>query len=182
MLSFREERNTERDFYTLVLDNGRDFKANVPYRLSFTFSGVMGNSSGLYYSSYVSVQGQTVGLAATQLLPTYARSVFPCFDEPEFKATFFASIARRTDTGRNYSTEFNTALIKSVVDPKDERWTVDVYGATPVMSTYLVSLVMTDFEALTEKIDLGKCPPLSLIVSTVSSLVTDCVYSVLPCH
>ncbi|KAL8571827.1 hypothetical protein ACOMHN_053985 [Nucella lapillus] len=158
MLPFHVEENTTLEFYTLVLDNGLKFKANVHYRLSFTFSGVMGISDvfGFNRVNYVSDEGLTVHLAFTQFQTNYARSVFPCFDEPGFKATFSASIARRTNTGRKYSTLFNSPLIISEVDPKDPQWTVDVYGPTPVMSTYLVALVVSDFEALTTNIDLGK--------------------------
>ncbi|KAF5302442.1 hypothetical protein FQR65_LT08532, partial [Abscondita terminalis] len=52
-------------------------------------------SEGLFRSSYINtVTGEKKWFIASQLRPNLARKVFPCFDEPAFKATFLVSIVR----------------------------------------------------------------------------------------
>src|SRR5262249_58142905 len=43
---------------------------------------------GFYRSTYIDEAGARQVLAATQFEAPHARAAFPCFDEPEFKATF----------------------------------------------------------------------------------------------
>ena len=52
-------------------------------------------------------------LATTQMEPTYARQVFPSFDEPALKATFTVTLVRRTDTGRHYISLSNMPNVSS---------------------------------------------------------------------
>ncbi|VDK84431.1 unnamed protein product [Litomosoides sigmodontis] len=47
---------------------------------------------GGFYKTQYSINGQTRFLALTQLQPTDASRLLPCFDEPEMKATFRISI------------------------------------------------------------------------------------------
>ncbi|KAK2701143.1 hypothetical protein QWA68_000627 [Fusarium oxysporum] len=48
--------------------------------------------TGLYHASYETDDGVKHRIAATAMEPTYAREVFPCFDEPSMKAEFTLSI------------------------------------------------------------------------------------------
>lgn len=36
-------------------------------------------------------------MIASKFQPTYARQAFPCFDEPDFKATYDITLAKPTD-------------------------------------------------------------------------------------
>ncbi|XP_031788189.1 uncharacterized protein LOC100124285 [Nasonia vitripennis] len=91
---------------------------------------------GFYRSSYKVGKG-TRWLAATHLEPVGARRLFPCFDEPALKATFDISV----DVPENYKAVSN-------MPPKSPRksglWE---FERTPVMSTYLVAVVVSDFES-----------------------------------
>lgn len=51
--------------------------------------------TGIYRSTYVE-NGIEMRFATTQLQPTYARRAIPCFDEPEYKATFELQLIRDT--------------------------------------------------------------------------------------
>ncbi|GLG93877.1 Aminopeptidase 2 [Gryllus bimaculatus] len=63
------------------------------YEISMFFAGPLRRDMyGFYLSSYTNEKGEQIQLAATQFQPTYARRAFPCFDEPNFKATFSLNV------------------------------------------------------------------------------------------
>lgn len=62
------------------------------YYLQFTYSGSFGSLTGLYLTQYVEKSGTQRYAAVTQMEPTYARQMVPCFDEPEFKAIWSLKI------------------------------------------------------------------------------------------
>ncbi|VDM57201.1 unnamed protein product [Angiostrongylus costaricensis] len=58
-------------------------------QLGIEFKGeVLADMSGLYISTHTDSFGRRLQSAVTQFEPTDARKMFPCFDEPNFKATF----------------------------------------------------------------------------------------------
>lgn len=94
---------------------------------------------GFYQSSFSDAEGNPKTIATTQFESTYARKAFPCWDEPDLKATFDITvvapaganaIANSAETGRTTS----------------EDGTVITFATTMVMSTYLVAFVIGDIE------------------------------------
>src|SRR4029078_5000680 len=60
-----------------------------PARLVLRFGGEVSRGLlGYYRSTFVDESGVQRVLARTQFEAPHARRAFPCFDEPEFKATF----------------------------------------------------------------------------------------------
>ncbi|XP_077977826.1 aminopeptidase N-like [Glandiceps talaboti] len=134
----------EYDFLLIQLDSAL-FPNNL-YELSLTYSGPLNSSDetgrhvGLYQSSYEN-DGETRYLVSTQMEPTYARRVFPCFDEPSFKATFDIEIHHRV--GRTAIS--NMPSIRNETDIPTG-WNTVFFNTTVVMPTYLVAMVVSDFE------------------------------------
>lgn len=110
--------------------------------LALAFTGRLRDDlRGLYR---IRVDGTTAGaasrwLAATQFEGTYARLMFPCFDEPQYKATFdLAVVAENGMTAIS-----NGPLLRDEPGPGLERHTL-TFATSPRMSTYLVALAIGD--------------------------------------
>ena len=103
---------------------------------------------GYYRSTYVDESGRSRVLAATQFEAPHARRAFPCFDEPEFKATFDVTLV------------VADGLLAISNGPEISRESLGDgrvrirFGTTIPMSTYLVAWVVGPLE-LTEPVDAG---------------------------
>jgi puromycin-sensitive aminopeptidase len=103
---------------------------------------------GFYRSTFVDEAGADRVLAATQFEAPHARAAFPCFDEPEFKATFAITLV------------VADGLLALSNGPEIDReklpdGNVRVrFGTTIPMSTYLVAWVVGPLE-VTEPVDAG---------------------------
>jgi len=113
-------------------------------RLRMQFSGVLNEQlAGLYLSKTSKRR-----YAVTQFEATDARRAFPCFDEPALKATFeIAAVIGRGDTAIS-----NSPIASDTPGPGARTHTV-TFAPTKRMSTYLVALLVGDFECLDDSID-----------------------------
>lgn len=108
------------------------------YRLSLRFEGLLNDKlRGFYRSSFTDKAGKKHWLATTQMEPSDARRMFPCFDEPEYKATFTLTANIAPDV----VALSNSPIAQETVDAKTKRKTVR-FEETPQMSSYLLALVV----------------------------------------
>jgi len=101
---------------------------------------------GLYLSTYLDAQRETHRLATTQFESTDARRAFPCFDEPEAKATFALTveIPDSCQAVSNYPI--------TMEEPADTTgWRRVTFAQTMKMSTYLLALVVGHLEFTPEQ-------------------------------
>ncbi|RLU27560.1 hypothetical protein DMN91_001364 [Ooceraea biroi] len=120
------------------------------YILYLRFVGALNDKPyGFYRSSYTDEAGNTVWFAGTNFIPTHARAAFPCWDEPALKATFKIAIKHRYD----YTAISNMPVFEvSEIDEDDGKvWTY--FGESPVMSTYLVGFLVSDFRNISNSDD-----------------------------
>ncbi|PIC54856.1 hypothetical protein B9Z55_003937 [Caenorhabditis nigoni] len=110
---------------------------HIVLKIKYT-SQMKSDLQGLYFSTHLGADGKKTKSAATQFEPTFARKMLPCFDEPNFKATFQVSIIRnshhiaRSNMNLLLSKEYKNGLIK------------DEFEKSVKMSTYLLAVAVLD--------------------------------------
>jgi aminopeptidase N/puromycin-sensitive aminopeptidase len=113
-------------------------------RIGLKYSGPLAEGlRGLYLT-----KTKRRAYAVTQFEGTYARMMFPCFDEPGYKATVDLSVmADNGDTAIS-----NGKIIKDVPVQGTNRHQI-TFSTSTKMSTYLVALAVGDWQCLARTVD-----------------------------
>ncbi|XP_044259024.1 uncharacterized protein LOC123007677 [Tribolium madens] len=128
-------------------NSGEILQINLPtpldqneYNLTLTYYGNVNiyDLQALYKSSYKN-GNQTEYFVVTHLHPMHARRLFPCFDEPDFKATFELTVTYP----RGYTVLSNTSPKKKNTISNDSILETIEFEISPKMSTYLFALVIS---------------------------------------
>ena len=123
-----------------------------PATLHLSFNGILNDKlHGFYRSTFTDDGGTEHVIATTQMESTDARRAFPCWDEPELKATFEITLVV-DDSLAAYS---NGAVVEESPEPDGKRRIR--FATTMVMSTYLVAFVVGPLEA-TEPLHVNGVP------------------------
>ncbi|XP_043263410.1 putative aminopeptidase-2 [Colletes gigas] len=139
LLNIDRSYTTEKyDFLTIVLSEQLPLGSKIT--IAIKYSGSLNEEMrGFYRSSYTTSNGDTRWLAATHLEPVGARKLFPCFDEPAMKANFTMQVTLE----KGYNAISNMPIEKSTTIGNGGLGIK--FQETPKMSTYLVALVVSDF-------------------------------------
>lgn len=112
--------------------------------INLEFQGILNDRLLGFYRSQYKQGKKTKYLATTQFEAADARRAFPCWDEPQTKATFDISII-----AENKFTAISNMPVKS--KKKIGSKTIYKFYKTPIVSTYLIYLGVGEFEFLTGK-------------------------------
>ena len=126
----------------LVVHLTGSLQAGSVYEMDSEFEGELADDlAGFYRSEYMDGDVKKV-LATTQMQSTDARKSFPCFDEPAMKATFNITLIHPSNL-----MALSNMLPKgdSVPLTEDPTWNVTEFHSTPVMSTYLLAYIVSEF-------------------------------------
>ncbi|XP_046969043.1 puromycin-sensitive aminopeptidase [Vanessa cardui] len=94
---------------------------------------------GLYRSKYLTPGGEERYAAVTQFEATDARRCFPCWDEPAIKATFDITLEVPADR-----VALSNMPVKDEIIKEDKK--IMEFDTTPIMSTYLVAVVVGEYD------------------------------------
>lgn len=122
------------------------------WKLFTEFSGslVQPSLEGFYRSKWTDDAGVDHWIATTQFEATHARRAFPCWDEPQIKATFDIELVvdenlTALSNGRiKSSTHFDDGIRYITAGPTKKLVT---FHTTPKQSTYLVAYCIGEFES-----------------------------------
>lgn len=123
-----------------------------PLTFQASFAGVLNDDlRGFYRSTFVDEAGVEQTIATTQFQSTDARRAFPCWDEPDMKATFDVTLVVDADlTAVSNGGEVDRA-------PCDDGKVAVRFAQTMKMSTYLVAFVVGPLD-VTEPAMAGSTP------------------------
>jgi aminopeptidase N len=110
-----------------------------PHKLSIVYSGkIVPQAHGLYYADYSTTAGKR-RMLVTQFEPTGARRMFPCWDEPVFKA----SIQLSAELPASFRAVSNMPMTRE--EPAGEGKKKVFFAPSPKMSSYLAALIAGEF-------------------------------------
>ncbi|KAK7311962.1 hypothetical protein RJT34_10461 [Clitoria ternatea] len=119
-----------------------EFQEKIPVGLgvlAIQFEGILNDKMKGFYRSAYEYNGEKKNMAVTQFEPADARRCFPCWDEPACKAAFKITL----DVPRELVALSNMPVVQ---ENKDGNLKTVWYQESPIMSTYLVAVVVGLFD------------------------------------
>lgn len=116
--------------------------SKVSFETSFT-GAHNDQMAGFYRSSYKATDGSKQYMGVTQFESTDARQCFPCWDEPNLKATF--DVILNVDPSHVALSNMN-AISEKYTLKDGKTYKAVAFATTPIVSTYLIAFCVGEFE------------------------------------
>ncbi|XP_026673854.1 aminopeptidase M1-like [Ceratina calcarata] len=121
------------------------FEKDHHYSLQIKYAAILRNDGKGFYMSMMRTNGSTGYVVTTNFEPTGARLAFPCWDEPAYKAKFTISLTHN----KTLQALSNTEVLKK---EEENGMITTTFKQTPLMSTYLVAFVLSDYQFKEDKV------------------------------
>lgn len=140
--------STDNETATLIFD--QELPAASCGVLKISFAGELNDKmKGFYRSKYFTPSGEERYAGVTQFEATDARRCFPCWDEPAIKATFDIALIVPQDR----------VALSNMPEIQEEKLENNLrrirFDRTPIMSTYLVAVVVGEYDYVEGKSEDG---------------------------
>uniref|UniRef100_A0A0E0M0C9 Aminopeptidase n=1 Tax=Oryza punctata TaxID=4537 RepID=A0A0E0M0C9_ORYPU len=109
--------------------------------LAMSFNGTLNDQMRGFYRSKYEYKGETKNMAVTQFESVDARRCFPCWDEPSFKAKFKLTLEVPSELVALSNMPIANEKIAGPIK-------IVEYEESPLMSTYLVAIVVGLFDCI----------------------------------
>lgn len=130
---------------------------------------------GFYRSKYNTLDGSVKYYATSQMEPACARYAFPCIDEPDVKAIFDITLEN----------DINLMALSNMPEQRVEILSNNIkrtkFMDTPLMSTYLVALIIGEFDYIRSKTKRGTLVRVITPIgrSSAGEFALDCAVKIL---
>lgn len=147
------EMELDKETAVLTLRFDKALETDDSYRLSMEFAAALRDDLRGFYKAkyYDSVSKRDIWIATTHMEPTSARTAFPCFDEPSFKARFNIQLDLSEADSANKKILSNMPMVSQITDRSGfdgEKRTRFTFEKTPIMSTYLIAFIIGEFDVI----------------------------------
>ncbi len=150
----RLARNEQSQTWLLTPEDGRPIEPG-PQRLEIAYRGVVHRSGEGLFRAQSTSEGKTQPMLATQLEAIHARTLFPAFDEPAFRASFEIDV--RAPEGYEVLSNMprKAAPVReaagaaaSAAGGPAQASVLHRFAPTPPMPSYLVAIAVGRFDVL----------------------------------
>jgi aminopeptidase 2 len=139
----------DANWTTMQIKFDKYVEAGSEYRIHIEFSANIRNDLKGFYKSFYVKNNSTKYLSVTQFESQDARTAFPCFDEPDLKASFQITFVIRAEDlasmPKFVCLSNMPEKIRTVLPDGSQEYQ---FLPTKPMSTYLVAWVLGEFESV----------------------------------